>query len=70
MEVVGEGIGKKTQFLFVTFSFHDFVPVQNFKAISSATPRLLNLNQDQPSECALVFVQIEIMITILIGMLT
>ena len=50
MEVVGQGIGKKTQFPFVTFSFHDFVPVQNFKAISSATPTLLNLNQDQPSK--------------------
>ena len=36
---------------FLTFSFNRFPTlVQNFKAIPSACPKLLNLNQDHPSK--------------------
>ena len=36
---------------FLTFSFNPFATlVSNFKAISSASPKLLNLNQDHPSK--------------------
>ena len=36
---------------FLTFSFNPFaILVQNFKFARSATPKLLNLNQDHPSK--------------------
>ena len=39
---------------FLNFSFNSFVKmVQNFKAISSASPKLLNLNQDYSSKTLL-----------------
>ena len=38
---------------FLTFSFSTFATlVQNFKFIASASPKLLNLNQDHPSKKA------------------
>ena len=36
---------------FLTFSFNPFATlVENFKVVPSASPRLLNLNQDHPSK--------------------
>ena len=38
---------------FLTFSFNSFATlVQNFKFVPSTSPKLLNLNQDQPSKKA------------------
>ena len=38
---------------FLTFSFDSFATlVQNFTFVPSASPKLLNLNQDHPSEKA------------------
>ena len=40
--------------VFLTFSFNPFVTlVQNFKFVSSASPKLLNLNQDHLSKKAI-----------------
>ena len=58
---------------FLTFSFNPFATlVQNFKFVPSASPKLLNLNQDHPSKKAIFWsnlYKIEIMITFLIEML-
>ena len=43
---------------FLTFSFNPFVTlVQNFKFAPSASPKLLNLNQDHPSKKAIFLVK-------------
>ena len=43
---------------FLTFSFNPFATlVQNFKFAPSASPKLLNLNQDQPSKKAIFLVK-------------
>ena len=43
---------------FLTFSFNHFATlVQNFKLVPSASPKLLNLNQDHPSEKAIFLVK-------------
>ena len=43
---------------FLTFSFNPFATlVQNFKFLPSASPNLLNLNQDQPSKKAIFLVK-------------
>ena len=43
---------------FLTFSFNPFATlVQNFKFVSSASPKLLNLNQDHPSKKAVFLVK-------------
>ena len=43
---------------FLTFSFDPFVTlVQNFKFVPSASPKLLNLNQDHPSKKAIFLVK-------------
>ena len=43
---------------FLTFSFNTFATlVQNFKLIALASPKLLNLNQDQPSKKAIFLVK-------------
>ena len=43
---------------FLTFSFKPFATlVQNFKFIPSASPKLLNLNQDNPSKKAIFLVK-------------
>ena len=43
---------------FLTFSFNTFAPlVQNFKFVSSASPKLLNLKQDHPSKKAIFLVK-------------
>ena len=57
---------------FLTFSFNPFVTlVQNLKIVSSAHPKLLNLNQDHSSKkrffCSNPY-KIEVMITFLIEM--
>ena len=58
---------------FLTFSFNPFATlVQNFKFVPSASPKLLNLNQDHSSKKAVFLVKpykIEVMITFLIEML-
>ena len=66
---------------FLTFSFNLFVKlVQNFKAIPSASPKLLNLNQDHPSKKVVslvkslsysmsLYYKIEVMITSLVEVL-
>ena len=42
---------------FLTFSFNPFVTlVQNFRFVPSASPKLLNLNQDYPSKIAIFLV--------------
>ena len=49
------GLGPKN---FLTFSFNPFATlVQNFKFVPSASPKLLNLNQDQPSKKAIFLVK-------------
>ena len=43
---------------FLTFSFNTFATlVQNFKSVPSASPKLLNLNQDYPSKKAIFLVK-------------
>ena len=43
---------------FLTFSFNPFATlVQNFKFVPSASPKLLNLNQDHPSKKAIFLVK-------------
>ena len=43
---------------FLTFSFNPFAKsVQNFKFVPSASPKLLNLNQDHPQKKAIFFGQ-------------
>ena len=43
---------------FLIFSFNPFVTlVQNFKFVPSASPKLLNLNQDHPSKKAIFLVK-------------
>ena len=43
---------------FLTFSFSPFATlVQNFKCVSSASPKLWNLNQDHPSKKAIFLVK-------------
>ena len=43
---------------FLTFSFNPFATlVQNFKFVSSASPKLLNLNQDHLSKKAVFLVK-------------
>ena len=43
---------------FLTFSFNPFPTlVQNFKFVPSASPKLLNLNQDHPSKKAVFLVK-------------
>ena len=43
---------------FLTFSFNLFATlVQNFKFVPSASPKLLNLNQDHPSKKAVFLVK-------------
>ena len=43
---------------FLTFSFNSFATlVQNFKFVLSASPKLLNLNQDHPSNKAIFLVK-------------
>ena len=58
---------------FLTFSFNPFATlVQNFKFVPSASPKLLNLNQDHPSKKRFFWsnpYKIEVMITFLIEML-
>ena len=58
---------------FLTFSFNAFATLlQNFKAILSASPKLLNLNQDHPSKKWFFWsnpYKIKVMITSLIEML-
>ena len=58
---------------FLTFSFHPFAtPVQNFKFIASARPKLVNLDQDHPSKNRFFWAnpyKIEVMITFFIEML-
>ena len=58
---------------FLTFSFNPFTTlVQNFKFVTSASPKLLNLNQDHPSKKRFFWsnpYKIEVMITFLIEML-
>ena len=57
---------------FLNFSFNLFATlVQNVKFVPSASPKLLNLNQDHPSKKAIFLVfsfKIEVMITFLIEM--
>ena len=57
----------------LTFSFNPFATlVLNFQFIPSASPKLLNLNQDHPSKNRILWLnpyKIEIMITFLIEML-
>ena len=49
------GFGPKN---FLTFSFNPFATlVQNFKFVPSASLKLLNLNQDHPSEKAIFLVK-------------
>ena len=49
------GIGPQN---FRTFSFNPFATlVQNFKFVPSASPKLLNLNQDHPSKKAVFLVK-------------
>ena len=58
---------------FLTFSFNPFATlVQNFKFVPSASPKLLNLNQDHPSKKRFFWsnpYKIEVMITFFIEML-
>ena len=43
---------------FVTFSFNPFPTlVQNFKFVTSASPKLLDLNQDHPSKKTIFLVK-------------
>ena len=43
---------------FLTFSFNPYATlVQNFKFVPSASPKLLNLNQDHPSKKAIFLVK-------------
>ena len=43
---------------FLTFSFNPFSPlVQNFRFVSSASPKLLNLNQDHCSKKVIFLVK-------------
>ena len=45
-------------YIFLTFSFNTFATlVQNFKFVPSASPKLLNLNQDHPSKKAIFLVK-------------
>ena len=61
------GFGPKN---FLTFSFNPFATlVQNFKFVPSASPKLLNLNQDHLSKKALNPYTTEVMTTFLIEML-
>ena len=58
---------------FLTFSFNPFATlVQNFKFVPSASPKLLNLNQDHPSKEQFFWsnpYEIEVIITFFIEML-
>ena len=58
---------------FLTFSFNPFATqVWNFKFVPSASPKLLNLNQDHPSKTVVFWsnpYKIEVVITSLIEML-
>ena len=50
-----EGISPQN---FLTFSFNPFATlVQNFKFVPSASPKLLNLNQDHPSKKVIFLVK-------------
>ena len=64
------GFGRQN---FLTFSFNPFVKiVKYFKFVPSASPKLLNLNQDHPSKKRFFWsnpYKIEVMITFLIEML-
>ena len=64
------GFGPKN---FLTFSFNPFVTLaKNFKFVPSASPKLLNLNQDHPSKKQFFWsnpYKVEVMITFLIEML-
>ena len=64
------GIG---HYNFLSFSFNPFaILVQNFKFVPSASPKLLNLNQDHPSKEQFFWsnpYEIEVIITFLIEML-
>ena len=43
---------------FLTFSFNPLATIaQNFKFVPSASPKLLNLNQDHPSKKAIFLVK-------------
>ena len=43
---------------FLTFSFNSFATlVQNFKFVPSASPKLLNMNQDHPSKKTIFLVK-------------
>ena len=55
--VTSTNIGIRPQ-IFLTFSFNRFGRLlQNFKSVASASPRLLNLNQDHPSKKAVFLVK-------------
>ena len=55
--VTSTNVGLRSQ-NFLTFSFDPFVTlVQNFKFVPSASPKLLNLNQDHPSKKAVFLVK-------------
>ena len=55
--VTSTNVGLSSQ-NFLTFSFNPFVTlVQNFKFVPSASPKLLNLNQDHPSKKAIFLVK-------------
>ena len=55
--VTSTNVGFGTQ-NFLTFSFNPFTTlVQNVKFVLSATPKLLNLNQDHPSKKAIFWVK-------------
>ena len=55
--VTSKNVGFGTQ-NFLTFSFNPFATlVQNFKFVPSASPKLLNLNQDHPSKKAIFLVK-------------
>ena len=70
--VTSTNVGTRPQ-NFLTFSFDPFDKlVSNFKFVPSASPKLLNLNQDQPSKKCFFWsnpYKIEVMITSLTQML-
>ena len=55
--VTSTNVGNSSQ-NFLTFNFNPFATlVQNFKFVPSASPKLLNLNQDHPSKKAVFLVK-------------
>ena len=55
--VTSTNVGIRSQ-NFLTFRFNPFDKlVQNFKFVASASPKLLNLNQDHPSKKAVFLVK-------------